>query len=97
MRTEIDPATLRRSLDSQQFVAVPVHTSDTCPLESGGEATRAAPVEAEHVNATGGERLCVDAHRLTDRYRFGHGAVSVVQHSPSISALLVEVPLCRNG
>ena len=50
-----------------------MHTADTGLFESCGEATGAATVEADDVNAPGGVQFwCVDAHRLTDRYRFGH-------------------------
>ena len=56
-----------------QLVPVPVNAADAGLLEGGGEASGAAAVEADYVDAPGGVQFrCVDAHRFTDRYRFGH-------------------------
>ena len=52
-----------------------MHTADARLFESCGEAAGAATVEADDVDAPGGgQSRCVDAHRFTDRYRFGHRA-----------------------
>ena len=50
-----------------------MHTADARLFESCGEAASAATVEADYEDAPCGVQFrCVDAHRFTDRYRFGH-------------------------